>query len=267
MEQQQIEQQPMVQQPANQPMGQQPTAQQSAGQQPAQVTNNNKNNSLIVIIISIIVALVAGVVVYFIVRGNGGESGNNNGGSSQEEQLFANPADEDAAYIINIDGKTFTYKNKLKDLEGVGLYVSDSVKNETAKAGKYMIMLGGGDLVDLEKNISLDFMPYNDGTEDVKLPDAKLGTVTIRYDDNHQEKNDIRSQWTFYGGIHLGSTEEELLEVYGEPYDKRESENYKGEMKTTYKFRGSSYQNFEFAVIDGKVTEMSWTNYGSLADR
>ncbi len=266
MEQQQIEQQPMVQQPANQPMGQQPIAQQPAGQQPAQITNNNKNNSLIVIIISIIVALVAGVVVYFIVRGNGGESGNNNGGSSQEEQSFANPADEDAAYIINIDGKTFTYKNKLKDLEGVGLYVSDSVKDETVKAGKYVIMFAGGRLSNTEKNISLRFMPYNDGTEDVKLPDAKLGTVTVSLDTN-EAKNDIYSQWTFYGGIHLGSTEEELLEVYGEPYDKSESENYKGEMKTTYKFRGSSYQNFEFAVIDGKVTEMSWTNYGSLADR
>lgn len=247
-------------------MVQQPINQQPIAQQPTQATKNKRNNSLIVIIIFVIVALITGVSVYFIVRNMGSEPENSNG-SSQGEQPFSNPADEDSAYTITIDGKTFNYKNKLKDLEEVGLYVRDSVKNETAKAGKYMIMFGGGDLVDLEKNISLSFMPYNDGTEDVKLPDAKLGTVTIRYDDNHQEKNDIRSQWTFYGGIHLGSTEEELLEVYGEPYDKSEYENYKGEMKTTYKFRGSSYQNFEFAVIDGKVTEMSWTNYGSLADR
>lgn len=256
----------MEQQPSEQPVGQQPVAQPT--QQPVGPSSDNgkkKNNSLIVIIVAVLVALIAGVSVYFILRGNGGESGNNSN-SSQEEQSFANPADEDAAYIINIDGKTFTYKNKLKDLEEVGLYVSDSVKDETVKAGKYVIMFAGGRLSNTEKNISLRFMPYNDGTEDVKLPDAKLGTVTVSLDTN-EAKNDIYSQWTFYGGIHLGSTEEELLEVYGEPYDKSESENYKGEMKTTYKFRGSSYQNFEFAVIDGKVTEMSWTNYGSLADR
>ena len=234
-------------------------------QQPQAANKGGKNNSL-TIIVAVIVALVVGVSVYFITRGDSGKTdGDKKDETSQEEKTFSNPADEDAAYTIKISGKTFSYKSKLEDLEEVDLYVRDSVKDEKAKAGKYMIMFGGGSLVNEKKDLSLTFTPYNDGKEDVKLPEAKLGKVTVSKDSD-DEKNEEYSKWTFYGGIHLGSTEKELLEVFGKPASERESEDYKGNKNTKYEFRGSVYQKFEFTVTEGKVTEMSWTNYGKLAD-
>lgn len=235
-------------------------------QQPQAANKGGKNNSL-TIIVAVIVALVVGVSVYFITRGDSGKTdGDKKDETSQEEnKKFSNPADEDAAYTIKISGKTFSYKSKLEDLEEVDLYVRDSVKDEKAKAGKYMIMFGGGSLVNEKKDLSLTFTPYNDGKEDVKLPEAKLGKVTVSKNSD-DEKNEEYSKWTFYGGIHLGSTEKELLEVFGKPASERESEDYKGNKNTKYEFRGSVYQKFEFTVTEGKVTEMSWTNYGKLAD-
>ena len=116
-------------------------------QQPQAANKGGKNNSL-TIIVAVIVALVVGVSVYFITRGDSGKTdGDKKDETSQEEKTFSNPADEDAAYTIKISGKTFSYKSKLEDLEEVDLYVRDSVKDEKAKAGKYMIMFGGGSLV------------------------------------------------------------------------------------------------------------------------
>ena len=205
-----------------------------------------------------------GGVVYLAGGDSKSEGGDKGEEMSQEDKEFSNPADQDAAYIIKISGKTFSYKSQLKDLEEVDFYVRDSVKDEEAKAGKYMIMFGGGSLVNEKKNLSLKFTPYNDGEEDVKIPEAKLGQVTVSQD-RDDAKNEEYSKWTFYGGIHLGSTEKELLEVFGEPSGERETEDYKGEKNTKYEFRSSVYQKFEFTVAEGKVTEMSWTNYGKLA--
>ena len=126
-------------------------------------------------------------------------------------------------------------------------------------------MFGGGSLYNKDSETSLNFTPYNDDTEDVKLPSAKLGKVTVSHTGN-STKDAIYESWTFYGGIHLGSTEDELLEQFGNPYDKKEAEDYNGDPNTKYDFRGSTIQKFEFTVKEGVVSEMSWTNYGMLAN-
>ena len=155
-------------------------------------------------------------------------------------------------------------KALMADLDSSKRYeVSDKVVNEKVPAGKYMIMIGGGYLTNKENDTDFKITPYNDSSNDTTFPDAKLGSVTISdaYDEDEQA---ILEKIEFYGGIHLGSTRKELTKVFGEPTDEREYDNYKGGKYQKLEFEAKTWKKFEFQIEDGKVTEMSWTNYGKL---
>ena len=60
-----------------------------------------------------------------------------------------------------------------------------------------------------------------------------------------------------YGGIKLGSTEEELKKAFGEPESALEGE------PSTHYYRYTSdeiYRSYTFALQDGKVTNIEWKN-------
>lgn len=181
-----------------------------------------------------------------------------------EEKTSGNVAADDSAYFVKIDGKKFTYQSKLSDFETVGYKTNEKLADETISAGKYAIMMGGGSLTNVDNNTSFSITPYNDGSEDVKFPSAKLGKITIEKDTFHEEKNEVYNTFEFYGGIKLGTSEEDLKKIFGEPTSSREAKDYKDNPYTVYEYQDKTWKEFEFTVMEGKVTKIVWTNYGKI---
>ena len=241
-------------------------------------TEKKSNAGVIVAIIVAALIIAGGVVaaVLLIPKLTGGDNGGDNNDSSKieekkdkdnggddEEKTVSNPSKTDDAYYIKIGKKKYTFRSKLSDLSESGYEVSDKVVDEKVPAGKYMIMIGGGYLTNKADDTDFKITPYNDSSSDTTFPNAKLGSVTISdaYDEDEQA---ILEKIEFYGGIHLGSTRKELIKVFGEPTDEREYDNYKGGKYQKLEFEAKTWKKFEFQIEDGKVTEMSWTNYGKL---
>lgn len=193
---------------------------------------------------------------------NGGDNGDNgnNGGSSDK---YTDPAKVDDAYFIKIDGKKYTFRSKLSDLSESGYEVNSKVKDQKVPAGKYMIMIGGGYLSNDDNDTDFKVTPYNDSNDDTTFPNAMLGSVTIS-DTYDKDEQAILEKIEFYGGIHLGSSREDLIKVFGEPTESKEYDNYKGGKYEKIEYQAKTWKEFEFQVEDGKVTEMTWTNYGKL---
>ena len=183
--------------------------------------------------------------------------------NAKEKTATGKVAADDDAYFIKIDGKKFTNKSKLSDLETVGYKIDSRVADQDVAAGKYLIMIGGGSLKNEEKNVSFSITPYNDGEESVKFGSAKLGQVTIEKS-TFEEKNAVFETFEFYGGIKLGSSEADLKKVFGEADSSREAKDYKDNPYTVYEYKDKTWKKFEFTVTDGKVTKIVWTNYGKL---
>lgn len=181
----------------------------------------------------------------------------------KEKTATGKVAADDDAYFIEIDGKKFTNKSKLSDLEAVGYKIDSRVADQDVAAGKYLIMIGGGSLKNEEKNVSFSITPYNDGKETVKFGSAKLGQVTIEKS-TFEEKNAVFETFEFYGGIKLGSSEADLKKAFGEADSSREAKDYKDNPYTVYEYKDKTWKKFEFTVTDGEVTKIVWTNYGKL---
>ncbi|MBP5634219.1 hypothetical protein J6X09_00785 [Candidatus Saccharibacteria bacterium] len=223
-----------------------------------------KSNVGIIVAIVIAALVIAGGVVAAILIIN-----NNNGGGEGEEPKTAQedqeskPYEKDSAYFIKIDGKKYTYKSKLSDLAESGYEVNSRVENQTVPSGKYMIMIGGGYLNNNDNSTNISITPYNDDADDVTFPEAKLGKVTISSVTNVKTQP-IYEAMEFFGGIHLGSTREDLVKAFGKPTDTHEYDNYKGGKYEKIEYEAKTWKSFEFKVEDGKVTEISWVNYGGL---
>jgi hypothetical protein len=244
-------------------------------------TAKKSNAGLIVAIIVAALIIAGGVVaaVLLIPQLTNGNNGNNDGDSNSSQTAddnggdnkggksgddkYTEPAQVDDAYFIKIDGEKYTYRSKLSDLSKSGYEVNDKVKDQNVPAGKYMIMIGGGYLTNKENDTDFKVTPYNDSSNDTTFPNAMLGSVTIS-DSYDKDEQAILEKIEFYGGIHLGSTREELIEVFGEPSESKEYDNYKGGKYEKIEFQAKTWKEFEFQIEDGKVTEMTWTNYGKL---
>ncbi len=228
-----------------------------------------KSNAGIIVAIAIAALVIAGGIVAAILIIN-----NNNGGDGEEpktaeeskgsqDEDAGKPYKKDGAYFIKIDGKKYTFENKLEDLAESGYKVNSRVENQTVPSGKYMIMIGGGYLNNNDNNTNISITPYNDGKDDVTFPEAKLGKVTVSSVTNVKTQP-IYESMEFFGGIHLGSTREDLIKAFGEPTDTHEYDNYKGGKYEKIEYQAKTWKTFEFKVEDGKVTEISWVNYGGL---
>ena len=239
-------------------------------------TAKKSNAGLIVAIIVAALIIAGGIVaaVLLIPQLTGSNNnGDNNENTSQnaddnkkdddDNDGYSDPAKVDEAYAIKIGGKKYTFRSKLSDLSESGYEVNEKVKDEKVPAGKYMIMIGGGYLTNKSDDTDIKVTPYNDSSDDTTFPNAMLGSVTISdaYDEDEQA---VLEKIEFYGGIHLGSSRKDLVKVFGEPTESKEYDNYKGGKYEKIEYQDKTWKKFEFKVEDGKVTEMSWTNYGKL---
>lgn len=225
------------------------------------------NVGLIIAIIAAALVIAGGAVATILILINANSGADNNSGASnlsvEEEKKVSEPYKNDSAYYIKIDGKKYGYKSQLSDLKEAGYEVYSAVKNKTVPAGKYMIMIGGGSLSNSEKGTSFSITPYNDGSDDVTFPEAKLGKVTVSKSTIAKAQAEYEAM-EFFGGLHLGSTREELIEIFGEPTETHEYTNYKNEPYEKIEYQDKTWKEFEFQIEDGKITEISWTNYGGL---
>jgi len=237
------------------------------GTQASTPAKKKSNVGIIIAIVAAVLIVAGGITAAIIILAN------NNGGAGDEPKTAqeaakdgesSKPYESDSAYYIKIDGKKYTFENKLSDLSEAGYKVSSYVENKTVPAGKYMIMIGGGSLSNSDKGTSFSITPYNDGEDDVLFPEAKLGKVTVSNSTLAKAQAEYEAM-EFFGGIHLGSTREDLVKAFGEPTDTHEYENYKGGKYEKITFKAKTWKTFEFQVEEGKVTEISWTNYGGLA--
>ncbi|MBR5419180.1 hypothetical protein IK110_02950 [Candidatus Saccharibacteria bacterium] len=228
-----------------------------------------KSNAGIIVAIIVAALIIAGGItaaIIILLNNNGGGAGGNEPKTAQEaakDGETSKPYESDSAYYVKIDGKKYTFESKLSDLEEAGYKVSSYVENKTVPAGKYMIMIGDGSLSNSDKGTSISITPYNDGEDDVLFPEAKLGKVTVSTSTLTKAQAEYEAM-EFFGGIHLGSTREDLVKAFGEPTDTHEYENYKGGKYEKIEYKAKTWKTFEFKVEEGKVTEIVWTNYGGL---
>ncbi len=251
------------------------------GANKAPKTEKKSNAGIIVAIIVAAVIIAGGVVAAILLlpqltKGDDNNSndsnssqtadnndGDNNNDDNGNDGKFSKPAKVDDAYFVKIGKKKYTFRSKLSDLSESGYEVNSKVENEKVPAGKYMIMIGGGYLSNKTDDTSIKVTPYNDSNSDTTFPNAMLGSVTIS-DTYDKDEQAILEKIEFYGGIHLGSSREDLIEAFGEPDESKEYDNYKGGKYEKIEYSAKTWKKFEFQVEDGKVTEMEWTNYGDL---
>ena len=231
-----------------------------AGAAPKAAAPKKKSNvGLIIAIIASALVVAGGVVaMILLINANKGEDGD-----QEIAQDISEPYKNDKAYFIKIDGKVFTNQSKIKDLAKAGYNYNSRVEDQNVPAGKYMIMIGGGSVSNSDKGTSLSITPYNDGSESVKFPEAKLGKITITTSTIAKAQAEYEKM-EVYGGIHLGSTREDVIKAFGEPTYTHEYDNYNGGKYEKIEFQDKTWKEYEFKIEDGKVTEIVWTNYGEL---
>ena len=236
--------------------------QESTSAAPAAAPKKKSNVGLIIGIIVGALVIAGGVVAAILIINNA----NNGGGEGGEQEIaeeVSEPYKNDKAYFLKIDGKAFTNQSKIKDLGKVDYNYRSTVENQNVPAGKYMLMIGGGYVNNSDKGTSIAITPYNDGSDSVKFPEAKLGKITLTATTVAKAQAEYEKM-KIYGGIHLGSTRKEVEKAFGEPTDEHEYDNYKGGKYQKLEYKDKTWKLFEFKIEDGIVTELSWTNYGKL---
>ncbi|MBR2744059.1 MAG: hypothetical protein IKE01_02010 [Clostridia bacterium] len=186
---------------------------------------------------------------------SGCEFGPNKGkedAAGANEEKSVNFMDDNKSYYFMYGGKKFVAGDPIKNVESVGLKLRDSEKTESVKANTYMI--GAGYIQNAESKSVFHITPYNDSKEKVLIPETKIGGFNL---DGDNLKNDPKlADVEVYGGIKIGSSEEDVKKVYGEPSSKYESTTW-----TTYTYKSSEvYRSFEFRIKDGKVIYLQWQN-------
>ena len=203
-----------------------------------------------------IIALLAISLFSFTGCGSDTENKEENNGANDvadvtEDVNFINNND---SYFFTFEGKTFKAGDKISDLSSVNLSVRDRELEEEVPANKYMI--GAGYVVNADKKTILHVTPYNTEDSAVKVPETSIGGFNV--DANDIEDDSRLADVEVYGGIKLGSTEEELKEVFGEP-----TSVYEGEYWDSYSYDSDEvYRSYEFRLDkdEGKVIYIEWQN-------
>lgn len=202
-------------------------------------------------IVSILAIIAIFGVSLFVLTGCGANNGtNNNVQTLTQDENFIN---NNNSYYFIIDGEKYTAGDKISELDKVGLATRDSEKDQNVPANKYMI--GAGYMVNSNKKTVIQVTPYNTQSVEAKVSNSCIGGVVI---DANNAKNDERlSNVEIYGGIKLGSSEEDVKRVFGEPTSK-----YEGTTYNSYTYKSDEvYRSFEIRIDkEGKVSYMKWQN-------
>ncbi|MCQ2570892.1 MAG: outer membrane protein assembly factor BamE [Candidatus Saccharibacteria bacterium] len=168
---------------------------------------------------------------------------------------------DNSAYFININGTKYNFNNKISDLAKSGYEADKRIAEQgyTVKPNQYLILIGASQLTNKSVSTGISFTPYNDGTKEVAVKDAKLGSVTVRAGYSESDKKAIE-KITFNGGLHIGSTREQVVKVFGAPTKTNSYDNNYEYIEYT----SSTYKYYKFTIKDGVVSEITWENFGSL---
>ncbi len=161
-------------------------------------------------------------------------------------------------YFIIIDGEKFNAGDKISDVSKVGLKQSSKVLDQEVSKNTYMI--GAGSIYNSDDKIVCNITPFNPTDDKITVADAVIGGIDIgeyQYDKIPQEVLDLNIE--VCGGIKLGSSYDDVKEVFGETEDTYTAEEL-GYTKYTYESE-EIYRSYEFTVDkDGKVSEIQWRN-------
>lgn len=178
---------------------------------------------------------------------------------SNDSAETAYPYTSNDAYFVKINGKKYNFNNTLSEVEKSGFKLSSAAKDKEVKPNQYLILIGGGTQLLNSDSVGFGYTPYNDGSETVTVENAKLGNVSVVA--RSGSGKETIEKFIFNGGIHVGSSLEDLKKAFGTPT----------ELKTasygdTYEYKASTYKKFTIKVKDDVVTEIAWTNYGKFAE-
>ena len=171
------------------------------------------------------------------------------------------PHKNDKAYFIKIGDKTFTNQSTIKDLEEAGYKLSAGTENNEVSANFYR----PASLANSDKGTGLIVSGYNETEQAIAISSAKLGKISISNSTIKYAQEEY-SAMEVYGGIHLGSSKDDLTNAFGEPTDTRESTAYDGKPSQIIEYEDSSFKKYKFTLEDDKVSKIEWINYGKLND-
>ena len=122
------------------------------------------------------------------------------------------------AGVVVINGTTLNIPSKFSDISALIEIASDNQEDVAEPMGMYDYLRWIELATDGEKNGVMLRLANNSGTE-IAVEDSQVDKLDVH------EKSNVPTDVTFFGGIKIGQSESELLDVIkGLPYDTTESE-------------------------------------------
>lgn len=175
-----------------------------------------------------------------------GDYGNDYGDDGEDDYVYT-PLDIDATYFFTLNYYTYYAGNPVSDL------FKDGYKLPSAASQLEPLEQGTGGIAPEDEQFARFYVwLYNTTDETITYEEAVIGGFQIRA--SSVEDNEVLKNIEVYGGIKLGSSVEEVKEVFGEPTTT---------VGSSYAYRSSDserYYKFSFDD-DRKVEKIEWTNY------
>lgn len=168
-----------------------------------------------------------------------------------EEETKADFLDDNESYFFSIDGKKFYAGDEISSLSAVGYNVRESETEEELPANKYMI--GAGHMENSNGDSVFSLTPFNPTDSSVKVSESVIGGFDMGY--VYAKNDETALNIEVYGGIKLGSTQDEVKEVFGEPTSTTSD-------STAYYYESEEvYRSYKFTFDEeGTVSNITWQN-------
>ncbi len=161
--------------------------------------------------------------------------------ASEDEYPFATPIIPDGlssnpdSFQISLDGNMLALPALYSDFTSLG-WTSDDIDGETLKPG--FIMVGNASLEKGDASLSgISFINLSD--KELPLSECHIYGFAFAYD----PKGAVSTSFVLPGGLHIGSTIDDIIAAYGEPTEKDDSGSTKTNLK--YEFSDGNYISFE----------------------
>ncbi len=155
-------------------------------------------------------------------------------------------SDDLYAFEVLLDGKLYKLPIDYSELEKDGWKTDEDI-SQTMEPGSYSM---GTPFTKGDQKISVSFV--NNGVDVKPMSECQVGGIESQYYDEENVPNISIAK-----GIEIGSTMDEVIEAFGEPTDKSESETY-----TELTYSNDSYKDVKIEVDPetNKVTDISVRN-------
>ena len=162
--------------------------------------------------------------------------------------------EDSSAYYFIVEGTKYKAGDKISKLTENGFKQSKTGAEKEIPANGYLI--GGGSILNSDNKTIFDVTPINTTKEKIKGSEGQIGSFSL--DKYGYEK--LSGKAEIYGGITIGSSIEDVEDVFGNPTTKTDATQYAG---PTYTYTAkAAYRSFTFRFNkDGKLESMRWQNY------